>query len=389
MVDRNSPFLLGLRAEDVRRLEPVVGGPVAPFFALAQRCVWGVAQPDLVKVDVDEVRRRLLQRYPQCMASHLLCAFALAKSAPTEAAEAVERARALCAPDHPWRHLLPSAWPPAPPQAELTEVVPGQLWRVHGFLSMAGTPFYIASTCTVVRSERGELTLVNPCPLSPQAAEAIGALGEVRWVVSQGKAHSRFVESVRELFPGSRALGTRGHLQHPASRHLRFDGLLDDGDCELTPELERLPFSGISTEEVALLHRPSGCLILQDAVTHALASNTARGFGGFVYYFGHGVVGRIGLASYNMLLWDDLRALQQSVRALLGSGFTSAVGAHWPLRPATGDDLEAMRTALRWLLQITPLEHRRLQAAYFARLPGFLIDLVRYKRAQRREAAAR
>jgi hypothetical protein len=59
------------------RERELVGGDPAHFFALAQRCVWGVSEPGLVRVDLRRVIARLRTEFPTLFAAHLLAAFAL------------------------------------------------------------------------------------------------------------------------------------------------------------------------------------------------------------------------------------------------------------------------------------------------------------------------
>ena len=368
-----------------RSLEPLVGGNARRFFALAQRCTWGVSQPDLVRVDVPATLDQLEREFPRCFASYLVRAFAEAKSRPEHATEAYARAEALCSVDHPWRYLLADApdWTKAPPEPGLVEVHETGLYRVHGYTWLEGTPFHIASTMTIVRLSGGELALINPGPVSQALLAAIQGLGAVRYLITQGRGHNRYLESSRAHFPQAELLGTHGHTQHPRSAHVRFDGLLGTPSAQLPSELMAFPVEGTKADEVVLLHRPSRTLIFQDLVANNLPANTARGFGGRVYYLSHGLAARIGIASYNVVLWDDLRGFQRGLQAIVAADFERVTGAHWPLALSAGAEVSAFRQTLSWASGLSAWQHKSMVARYLAGQPGFLIDLVRYSLASR------
>ena len=56
MKSADSVFMLGHDIRDEAAASELLGGPAAHFFALAQRIIWGVSQPDLVRVNVAAAR---------------------------------------------------------------------------------------------------------------------------------------------------------------------------------------------------------------------------------------------------------------------------------------------------------------------------------------------
>ena len=355
------------------RERELVGGNPARFFALAQRCVWGVSEPGLVRVDVRRVVAQLRAEFPALFAAHLLAAFGLRTLDLTEAEHALQAARDL-ADDHPWRHLLPTPgeWNGELPAQQLHEVVPGRVFRVRADVQVANTPFRIASLATIILGDDGHLTILNPVPLTPSVRDQVRELGEVAVLATQGRAHSRYVEITRAMFPEARVLGTRGHTLRPATAHLHFDGLLA-GDS-LGPEFVELPVEGTEADEVMVLHRPTGLLVLQDLISNNLTQHEARPFAGRLKYFAFELIDRIGWLSYHPTLWR-LASLQACLRRVASAPYTLVTGAHWPVSPC---DRAGFDAALEFALALSPWQHKRLVARYFWEQPGFLVDFVRY-----------
>lgn len=384
--DAPSCFLLGADLAAERAAAEHIGGPAPRFFSLVQRCIWGLCQPDLVRVDVARALRELERAYPSCFATHLVAAFVTRRAAPPRADEALARARALCSPAHPWRYLLPSdaEWRGEAPPQQLLEVVPDRMWRARVQLELHGTPFKIASIATLVRTEDSKLAFINPVALEPAVLARVRALGTVEIALHQGRGHSRFVDCTRRDFPSARVLGSPGHAVHPPSAHVRFDGLLTTPSGGLAEEFDLLPVEGTQGDEVVILHRPTRTLIAQDLLANGLASNGERGFGGRLYYFAWGLCDRLGMHAYQLLLWHDLERLRRSLRAIARADYTRVTAAHWPMAPYSGAELDAFREQLERLASTTRWEYRAMVARFVRHQPGFVLDLLRYKAKQRR-----
>ncbi len=390
-----SCFFLGSDRVEERAAAEYVGGPVPLFFALTQRCIWGLCQPDLVQVDVQRALRRLERSYPECFVTHLITAFATRLARPARAEEALIRARELCGPNHPWRYLLPSDadWRGEVPPQDLIEVLPNRMWRVRVALELSGTPFKVSSIATLVRAEDARLVLINPVALEPSILARVRALGTVCMVAQQGRSHSRYVDCARAQFPEARVLGSPGHLVHPPSAHVRFDGILGTCSGSLPDEFQTLPVEGTQADEVVLLHRPTRTLIAQDLLANNRSDNLERSFGGRLYYFAWGLCDRIGMHGYQPLLWQDLERLQSCLRRLASADYARVTAAHWPIAPCAGEELEDFREQLSRLAALSRWQHLALRARFVRFQPGFVVDLLRYnarqKRARRALAAVR
>jgi len=136
----------------------------------------------------------------------------------------------------------------------------------------------------------------------------------------------------------------------------------------------------------ALLHIPTKLLLFQDLVSNNRADNDARPFAGRLEYFAFGLADRIGWMGYHPALWSDLARLKSSLQQVLDCDYESVAGAHWPDAPCSGEAREAFDASLRWAIALSGYRHKRLVAGFFVRQPGFLRDLLLYRRAQRRLA---
>jgi len=221
--------------------------------------------------------------------------------------------------------------------------------------------------------------MFNPVALDAAVAAQIDELGTVRWLCTQGKAHGMFADEIRRRFPGSIALGTEGHLTHPGAAQLEFDGIL--GRHPLPAEFELIAVAGTMLEEVAVLHRPSATLILQDFVMPANGTWLTS-----LYSFAFGVTSEVGFPSYALMAWRSMGAFHASLRALRDSGFSRVAIGHGP---AVLDEPEALRAVIDHTLALGSLDHKLMLARFFAGQPGFLADLVRYLRVAKQATGAR
>jgi hypothetical protein len=383
----NSIVFTGLDQTHESTIQEALGGPPRKFFILAQRVVWGITQSDLVNVDVARQCKELVSRYPNTPASHLLEAYRLHGEEDPGADQALARARALATPGHPLEFLLPTdaEWAGETPEQKLMNVVPDRVWRVSAYDPMRGCSLPSQSTSTIIRTEGGELVIVNPLPYRPDVRAQIDALGPVVSLAVQGKAHSKHVEASAASFSGAKVFGSRGHLSHPPAAHLKFDSILAGEGPKLSDEIEEILVEGSALEEVFLLHRPSGLLIVQDIIAANLSSQAGT-FLGQLYYFAFGLIDRIGCLAYTPMMWNDLPLFQSGIRKALDSGYTHVVGAHWGPELITPKQVQEFTDVLTWLTELGGLAHKGLLARYFAAQPGFLRDLIRYKRACRKVA---
>jgi len=374
--------MLGKDTATEWRMTEALGGSPNRFFQLAQRIAWGITQPDLVRVDVIATAAQLVRSHGEAFPAHLFDAWVWRVREPARAERALDRARALSSTAE-LRCLLPSddEWLARAPAQQLVEVVPDEVWRVTRYLALAGAPFHLPTTATVLRTRDG-LVICNPVAFDPEIADAIDRLGPVRWICSQGKAHGAFVGAAKQRFPAAITLGTRGHLAHPSAARLVFDDLLERAEI---PDLERIAIDGSLLEEIALVHRPSRTLVIQDLVMQP-ALRADWPFLGRLYSLAFGIVEHLGFPSYALMTWLDMGKLHRSLRTLHDSTFDAVAVAHGP---SALEDGPTIRATLDDVLAIGRVEHKLLLARYAAAEPAFLRDALKYLSSTKNARGAR
>lgn len=379
-----SIYLLGKDTQDEWRLVETLGGSPNKFFRATQRIAWGLTQPDLIREDVIATAKKLVASHGSQFPAHLFEAWVWRARDPDRAERSLARARELATPDHPLIALLPTdaEWRIDRVPQRLVEIHPGRMWRVAHLFPMPGSPLQHNTIATIIKLG-DDLAIINPIAFEPAIALQLRALGNVRWLITQGKAHSLFVEPTRAQFPGSIALGTEGHLKHPSASHLELDGLL--GRATLPDELAVIPIHGHLLEESALVDRPSNTLIVQDLVS---ISGAEHSFLSRLYAFAWGTEEPVGLAAFSLVMWQSMPKLHASLAALRSEAFAHVVGAHGTVEPRAGD-VARTRAMLDYMLGVGSLGHKAMLGRLFAGQPATLRDLVVYLRSQKTQRGAR
>ena len=376
-----SIFMLGHRVGDEAAVSELVGGPAARFFTLAHRIMWGVSQSDLVQIDVEAARAAVVKEYRRSPAAHLLDAFACSASGRQELANVARQRAAAVAAGHPLAWLCPTEveWAGEIPEQRLEEVIPGRLWRTRAWYQMQGTRLRRSGNGTLVRTDSGDLAFLNAVALSEAVAAQIDALGRIRWLTTGSKAHSAHIPGLVARYPDARNLGVAGHATHPASRHLKFDGVLGVNDS-LPPEFVVSVLEGTNMADAQIFHLPTRTLISTHLTGVNLKSEAQHesDFVGRLYNFAFGLIDDLGWLAYHTILWSDLPALQCSLRRVLAWDFERVACDHHD-RVLEHQMRERFREVLDWTTKLEPSRHRRMLVRFFWHQPRFLYDLVRYK----------
>ena len=138
-----------------------------------------------------------------------------------------------------------------------------ELWVVETPLRFRGIE--VGRRMTVVRLASGGLLIHSPAPLTLELREALGELGEVRFVVPASSMHGHlFMEQYRAAYPSAELFSTPGLDRK--RRDLAFDGLLGSTpDPRWSQDLDQAPLLGHRfVTEIAFLHRPNRTLIVGD-----------------------------------------------------------------------------------------------------------------------------
>lgn len=176
----------------------------------------------------------------------------------------------------------------------------------------------------VMRLANAELILLSPIPLSNTLRDAIGRLGEVRYVVVP-EAHGRFSDEAAACYPDAQLLAAPKPPRQ--RRHLHFDASLpNETPDSWRGEIDCAWVDGFRLNEVVLLHRASKTLLLTDLCFHIQhsESRTSRAFfrlNDMWQRFGPSRIIR-------RLAVSDRRALEGSLQQILGWDFERVLPSH-------------------------------------------------------------
>ncbi|HEY8946461.1 MAG TPA: DUF4336 domain-containing protein, partial [Polyangiaceae bacterium] len=152
-------------------------------------------------------------------------------------------------------------------ESALTTVVADKIWSLERPVWFSGARLRTRST--VVRLLDGSLVLHTPAPPTDAMAEALSALGPVRWLVVPNRWHHLGAPAAAARFPDAKLVGPASALRR--NPLLRLDHDLHDGEfAELVPEFDVLPLAGVPfLDETVLYHRPTRTLLGADIVLSA------------------------------------------------------------------------------------------------------------------------
>ncbi len=143
----------------------------------------------------------------------------------------------------------------------LQEYVPGTIWLMPYPVSLAGARF--EARMALVRLDDGSLMVHSPGPIDADVRERIQALGDVALIVAPGNFHHLYVADCQRAFPSAATWICPGVERRAAT--LCFDGVLGEAlPASMQPAFEQVFVRGRLIAEVALLHRPTGTLLLVD-----------------------------------------------------------------------------------------------------------------------------
>ncbi len=204
----------------------------------------------------------------------------------------------------------------------------------------------IGTRATVVTLDSGELLVHSPVRFGEDLRAALAPLGPVRHLVAPNRMHHLALAGWTRAYPGAALHGAPG--LPPKRPDLAFATVLDD----LAPrawagQLEQCLLLGAPRyNEIAFLHRPSGTLVLADALfgwgpEHPpLTRLTSRLIGAY---------GR-GARPHNALFGEIVHpaALRESIERVLGWEFDRIVISHGRIVERGGR--EVLRDAYAFVL---------------------------------------
>ena len=222
------------------------------------------------------------------------------------------------------------------------ELAPG-LWLAEHPLKAMGME--VGRRMSVVRLGGGGLWLHSVCRLTPGIQGWLEGLGDVRFVVSPTRTHSRWMEDYRAAYPDALLVAAPGLAAHRPD--LVFDRTLGDApDPAWAAKLDQLEFP-IRGEyrEIVFLHRSTGTLILADVCFNMPAGR------GVMTSMAARVLGyhrRLGVSRLLRALIADREAAAEAARRILAWEFDRVIVSHGDVVESGGH--AAVERAFAWLL---------------------------------------
>ena len=230
------------------------------------------------------------------------------------------------------------------PVAEDLWVVDGPVIRFR-WLGV-GLPF--PTRMTVVRLADGGLWLHSPTAWSEPLADALAALGPVRFLVAPNKIHYWWLADWQRRRPEAVVVAAPGVDENAAKRGARIDRELGaDPVSEWAEDIDHTLVPGSFMTEAVFLHRPSRSLILTDLIEnfeaeriHGPLFRLAARLGGVLHP--HGGTPRDLRATFRTHRADVRNAAEtmiawQAARILIAHG-----------RPPEGDATAILRRVFAW-----------------------------------------
>jgi hypothetical protein len=178
---------------------------------------------------------------------------------------------------------------------------------------------------TVLDVGGGELLLHSPIAIDDDLRNEIAELGRVRHVLAPNLLHHLHAAPALARFPGSRLYAPPGLAEKcPGLEvHRTLDGPVPP---ELDAELELELVRGVpKLNEVVVLHRRSGTLVVADLVFNVVAP---RGLGAHLLFLSVGCHGRLAQSRAFRFMTRDRAAAGESARRILNWRFERLIPAH-------------------------------------------------------------
>jgi hypothetical protein len=379
-----SPIYLGADADHEQQVRRAAGVDIARLHVLAQRAAWGIIMGDRVGVDLDGVVDRLLAEFGDQFAAQVTAAHVrVAQGRQDAAREHLKRARELVSAQHPWSELVPTEerWDRPAPAQTVEEVEPGRVYRVASQNTSAEKPISNPGVATFIRVRSGELVCINPVQMDDAVAARVRELGDVTHIVTPATFHFEYVPLAQRQFPKARTYGVPGQKGFGPVAHVRFDDYLDDAAPLFPGEIDQVTMRGVQVGDVWFIDRASGTVLITDSVFLARSApgdDAVRGPFSDFYVWAWGIADRIGLPSYQPVMWQSLPEYQASLRRALEHEFLHAGSNHGSWHVLERDARDELRRSLAWLLDLSRLQGLGHVAGFVRRHPGMFLGLLRY-----------
>lgn len=131
-------------------------------------------------------------------------------------------------------------------------------------VSFFGFPY--PTRMAVARLSDGTAWVWSPIALNDELADAVQAIGDVRYIVSPNKLHHLFLKEWADRWPDARLYAPPGLTRKKPE--LRFSAELgDEPDPAWAADIDQVVFRGsFAMEEVVFFHRPSRTVMVCDLI---------------------------------------------------------------------------------------------------------------------------
>jgi hypothetical protein len=224
------------------------------------------------------------------------------------------------------------------------QTVATDVWSVEHPMRFPGG-VRLPSRMTIIRLPAGDLLLHSPIPIDDGLAGEIAALGPVAHLVAPNLFHHLFLARALERYPQALLTAAPGLAEKRPELPVA-DVLGDEAPAAWEGVIEQRVIRGAPRlNEVAMLHRPSGTLIVSDLVFNV---REPRGWATSLVLRLMGTHKRLRQSRLWRLYTRDRAQLRQSLEAVLGWDFGRVLPGHGD--PFEGDARAALREAL-WVVR--------------------------------------
>ncbi|AKF09850.1 hypothetical protein [Sandaracinus amylolyticus] len=223
----------------------------------------------------------------------------------------------------------------------LTEVAEG-VWVATEPVRIVG--MRLTTTMTVLALRDGSVLVHSPIPATPERRAAVEALGRVAHLYAPNTYHHLWLGEWAAAYPTACVHGPPGLARkRPELRVGRVHGA--SGDAAFHDTLDELRIDGFRLEESALVHRPTGTLVVTD-----LVHNVGRPEDRWTRFYAKtmGFYDRVALSRViRLAAFSDRSAARRSVDALLARSFDRMVVGHGT--PVERGARDALAAACTWM----------------------------------------
>lgn len=223
----------------------------------------------------------------------------------------------------------------------LTSIADG-IWIDSSPIRILGTA--LTATMTIIRLHDGALLVHSPLAMNQERRDAIDALGPVRHLYAPNLYHHLSLGDWSAAFPAARVHGPQGL---PKKRpDLRVDRIHDEQtEPGFADVVDEYCIHGFRLRECAIVHRPSGTLVVADLVHNV---GRPRDTWTSLYTRAMGFYNRVALSRMiRCTSFSDRTAARQSIDELLKASFDKLIVGHGA--PLLTGGRAALTDAFTWL----------------------------------------